>query len=316
MNLRGCALMIFALLLCVETANAWWNAGHETVAYIAYKKLTPQTRKRVDDLLKRNPMYDTWTRDIQDSQKGLVAFVRAATWADCIKSSACAPGYTSDGGNTPPGAATDAQNIGYQDHLMHQYWHFIDLPYSAGAPGEPPKSPNALSEIQLLSSTIATDVSDDIKSYDVVWLEHLVGDVHQPLHATSRFTKNNTQGDAGGNLILFCEKPCRDELHAYWDGLIGDQPSIEEVTADGNVLLARTKPAKATVADPSEWVDESYELAKTKVYVAPLSDDNNPDVKISPRPDAAYATNAVRTARSQVLLAGYRLANLLNANLK
>ena len=58
---------------------------------------------------------------------------------------------------------------------MHQYWHFVDVPYAAGAPGQPPKTPNALTEIEKLSAAIATDETDDVKSYDVVWLEHLVG---------------------------------------------------------------------------------------------------------------------------------------------
>jgi hypothetical protein len=58
---------------------------------------------------------------------------------------------------------------------MHKYWHFVDKPYSAGAPEQPPKTPNALTEIEKLSAALATDESDGIKSYDVVWLEHLVG---------------------------------------------------------------------------------------------------------------------------------------------
>jgi hypothetical protein len=319
MRLRSCVALVVSFLLLAQTANAWWDGGHETVAYIAYKKLTPAIRTRVDALLQRNPMYDTWTKGLPDEQKGLVAFVRAATWADCIKSPKCAPGYTSDGGNggnDPPGNPTDAQNIGYDDHLMHKYWHFIDMPYSAGAPGQPPKDPNALSEIKLLTDAIGTDKSDDIKSYDVVWLEHLVGDVHQPLHATSRFTKNHRDGDAGGNLVLFCSSPCPNELHAYWDSLMGDGPSIADITTTGDQLLARNEPAKANLADPSQWIDESFALAKSKVYVAPISDDNDPGPTISPWPDPSYAAQAERTAKSQVLLAGYRLANLLNAHLK
>src|ERR1700761_6272965 len=157
MKLRSCIAAVAALMVCISTANAWWDGGHETVAYIAYKKLTPTTRHRVDALLKLNPMYDTWTMGVTEDQKGLVAFVVAATWADCIKSSTCIGGYTSDGGNTPPGNPTDAQNIGYDDHLMHQYWHFIDEPYSAGAPGQDPKTPNALTEIVLLAAAIGTD---------------------------------------------------------------------------------------------------------------------------------------------------------------
>src|SRR5581483_5683764 len=106
---------------------------------------------------------------------------------------------------------------GYKDKLMHKYWHFIDMPYPDG-PGREPKVPNALTEIKLLTQAIGSQKSDNIKSYDLVWLEHLVGDVHQPLHATSRFTTNHPNGDQGGNLVYFCEKPCKDELHAYWDG--------------------------------------------------------------------------------------------------
>lgn len=316
MKLRSCIAAVAALAICTSTANAWWDGGHETVAYIAYRKLTPATRQRVDALLKLNPMYATWTMGVAADQQGLAAFVQAATWADCIKSSSCIGGYTSDGGNTPPGMTTDAQNIGYQDHLMHQYWHFVDEPYSAGAPGQPPKTPNALTEIQLLSGDIGSDKSDDIKSYDVVWLEHLIGDIHQPLHATSRFTKNHPDGDAGGNLVYFCAKPCRDELHAYWDSLLGSGPLLVQITATGDQLLKRKKPAKAAEPDPAKWVDESFELAKSEVYLAPVSDDNDPAQTVSPRITAKYAANATRVAKSQVLLAGYRLAQLLNTRLK
>jgi hypothetical protein len=61
---------------------------------------------------------------------------------------------------------------------------------------------------------------------------------------------------------------------------------------------------------------ESFELAKKVVYVSPISTDNDPSVAISPRPDASYQAKASDVARSQVTLAGYRLADLLNANLK
>jgi hypothetical protein len=150
------------------------------VAYIAYRNLTPETRSRIDTLLKRND-YASWIKGVAKNQKGLVAFVKAATWPDCIKQATCQPGYKSDGGDIPLGDPTDAQNIGYADKLMHKYWHFVDTPFEAGATGQPPKVPNAQTEIELLMQAISSAESDDIKSYDVVWLEHLVGDVHQPL---------------------------------------------------------------------------------------------------------------------------------------
>jgi hypothetical protein len=111
---------------------------------------------------------------------------------DCIKGNQC-PGYTSDGpngGNTPPNDPSASQNIGYADHLMHKYWHFIDIPFAKkGMLAAPAPSPNAVTQILLFRAALASKVSDDIKSYDMVWLEHLVGDIHQPLHAIQRYQR-------------------------------------------------------------------------------------------------------------------------------
>jgi hypothetical protein len=55
------------VLVCVALGLAWsgpalaWDdRGHMTVAYIAYKQLTPATRDRVNVLLKLNPKYSDW----------------------------------------------------------------------------------------------------------------------------------------------------------------------------------------------------------------------------------------------------------------
>src|SRR5579862_6194113 len=158
-NFFSVALVLW-LVVAAAPLHAWFNAGHMIVAYIAYQNLTSTTKSRVDSLLKLNPMYPQWTKGVATANKGLTAFVEAATWPDCIKSSSCAQGYTSDGGDVPPGKPSDSQNIGYADKLMHKYWHFIDLPFSAGAPGLPPKTPNAQTEILLLTSAIARPESD------------------------------------------------------------------------------------------------------------------------------------------------------------
>lgn len=307
-----CAVLV--LLVVTLPARAWFNGGHMIVAYIAYQNLSPGLRLRIDELLKRNEMYGQWTTGVAASERPLVAFVKAATWADCIKQEKCIAGYTSDGGDVPPGQTTDAQNIGYADKRKHAYWHFVDIPLPAGAPGRPPKVPNALTEIQLLAKAIGSSESDDAKSYDVVWLEHLVGDLHEPLHATSRFTRNHPDGDAGGNRVYFCERPCKDELHAYWDGLLGDDLTIDQVKKAGDMLLQSGRPAGASDGSPGDWASASFDLAKQYAYAAPISDDSSN--ALSPRPDARYQADAMSVAQSQATLAGYRLAALLETNLK
>ena len=50
------------------------------------------------------------------------------------------------------------------------------------------------------------------------WPLYLVGDVHQPPHATSRFNNAETKGDEGGNDVkICCALSCNgaNELHAF-----------------------------------------------------------------------------------------------------
>jgi hypothetical protein len=64
--------------------------------------------------------------------------------------------------------------------------------------------------------------------------------------------------------------------------------SGRELTPKSPALLAKPKPAGPADLKPADWAKGSLALAKSKVYVSPISDDNDPSVKISPRPDAAY----------------------------
>ena len=319
--MRQSVLSIAFTLALAVPLGAWNATGHMTVAYIAYQRLRPPIRFRVDTLLKSNPEYPHWIAGAPSGREGLAAFLNAAVWPDCIKGDKC-PGYLSDGpngGNTPPADASASQNIGYADHAMHKYWHFVDLPYAPGGlPTKPPPAVNAAAEIVRMRAALRSTASDDIKSYDIAWLAHLVGDIHQPLHAISRFTAQHPNGDAGGNLVRFCDAPCDapTNLHSYWDNLIGEQTDIEAIRILAAALVTQPEPVGATNTDVTAWSKLSAELAKHFVYAWPISTGSDPQAKLSPRPDAAYNAEAHKIARRQILLAGYRLAYLLNENLK
>jgi S1/P1 Nuclease len=81
-------------------------------------------------------------------------------------------------------------------------------------------------------------------------------------------------------------------------------------------LLTQPEPVGAANIDVTSWSKLSVELAKQFVYASPINAGSNPQIELSPRPDAAYDTQAHKIARQQILLAGYRLAYLLNENLK
>jgi hypothetical protein len=142
-------------------------------------------------------------------------------------------------------------------------------------------------------------------------LLHLVGDVHQPLHATSRFSSQDQEGDAGGNFVKVCQgQNCKGSLHSLWDDALGTSNKPADVIAVGKTLvppnaqLAKTK-------DAQKWIDESFVLAQSKAYVSPIKDDNGP-FTLTPK----YKSAVKKTAAERISLAGVRLANLLNQELK
>ena len=299
-----------------------WNAdGHMIVAWIAYQHLTPPTRARVGALLQLNPQYKIWIAGLpagaSADRRRRRAFIQAANWPDFIKG---AGGYVSDGqdgGFTPPNSPTASQNIGYPDRNRHMYWHFVDAPFTDDdTPTHAGAVPNVLTELTLLRDALASpSTTDDIKSYDLVWLIHLVGDVHQPLHAVARFRHNNTDGDNGGNDVkLNCAAGvfCASNLHSEWDGILGNTHNFDVVTSKGTTLDARPVPPGANISDPNAWADDSMALARSDVYKDPdgaaLGD---PRANIG----SAYVDRARSIAETQVILAARRLAALLNAAL-
>lgn len=301
-----CLILCVAMILSSTPTWAWDDEAHMMVAAIAWDHLGDASRARVTALLKLNPDYATWIVDTTREERDKIAFMRAATWADAIKSE---PGYENDG-NRPEGADA-ARNIGYADHLQHRYWHFIDVPLSIeGAAGDPPATPNVQTQIHDFTAAIGSyGVSDDIKSYDLVWLEHLVGDAHQPLHATSRFSKDMPRGDQGGNLVALCVRPCRDELHFYWDDILGTDRTAGAALAEAARLPAASRTA-ADIADESVWIRESFDAAQRYAYAAPIGDGPGPYSL-----DTHYREAALAEARERVALAGVRLANLINSTL-
>ena len=101
-----------------------------------------------------------------DTDRARFAFMQAATWPDEIR-------------KTP-----DDRPI----------WHYIDLPIVA--PGYTPSpaalvivQPNAETQIGAETKLLTTaSASDQERAVALCWVEHLIGDVHQPLHDVSLFS--------------------------------------------------------------------------------------------------------------------------------
>ena len=322
---RRAALLVFLLtsyLVLPSPLVAWGSIGHMTVAYFAYQRLTPSTKGRVRDLLKLNPDYASWDKQIPASatpdDHDRMIFMIAATWADDIKGNSK---YSDDGAdpNTPSGV-TSAQNIGYTDLFRHRYWHFIDLPlYVDGARGYVTPTPNAETQITAFRTVLSSTQPDDLKSYDLVWLLHLIGDVHQPLHSVTRVSPTDTKGDAGGNAVTL-KGDASSNLHAYWDDLPGADCNfcnnkahcLDRAEVLGKTLQTPTSKASKRT-DAATWISESFTYARTQVYKTPIASRGGPFTIV---PSSTYELAAQKLANKRLAVAGSRLAAVLNGELK
>src|SRR5580704_1250491 len=187
--LIGAALM---MALACRMAQAWNSIGHMSVAYAAYQKLSPAEKARVAVLLQLNPDYKEWLTYIpsgtSDADRDMYVFMMAATWPDEIK----AMGSHFVGTDTPPRGELASLNDGYSALKTHKYWHFSNLPLGGDTANPAPLSvPTVTQKITAFRAALATNEADALKSYDLVWLIHMVGDVHQPLHCATRVSAAN-----------------------------------------------------------------------------------------------------------------------------
>lgn len=223
-------LAALALLALPASALGWNDRGHRTVAYVAYTNLSTapsnNVRARVDALLKLNPSYAEWTAGVSPANRGVVAFMNASVWPDVIKDKA---GYTES-----PKCAFAEHTNGFDDKGRHRTWHYLDLPFSFdGTPHQQQCKHNAYTIIVTFRTRLAATNAPGVpnldreKAYDLGWLIHLVGDIHQPLHATGRFSAGTPDGDGGGNgydIQGFTPEGANfqvRELHGFWDNVLG-----------------------------------------------------------------------------------------------
>ena len=302
------SLAVAASLVCwlpARNAQAWNGPGHMTVARIAYSNLNDNTRTRVDRLLRSHPDF-TRIRQRTGLQQGhpdfgLAVFMRAATWPDDIRSD---PRFHADGRPPTPLLA------GFPSMERHTGWHFIDTPFSPdGTQTAPAPEPNAITELPRLISEIGNPAFPrNIQAYDLSWLLHLAGDIHQPLHSMARFTAQHgpPEGDRGGNLLTLSGT----NLHSFWDSLLGTNTARSAVKRQGTTIMNQFPQQGQAETSPQAWAEESFGL-RDQVYIVDPDGDGSP----TPRITTTYRNASRRKARERAALAGYRIAAILNERL-
>jgi hypothetical protein len=303
-NHRGsCTALVAAALLALPASARWDAAGHRTVAAIAWEHMTPRARVRAVELLLHGPALADFASlrpaDGSESARDRALFLNAATWADLVR------------------------NRNQPWHVYHNAtWHYADFYWDVedgrahDIPNTGPDSLNAAERIVALGATLGdSSAADTTRAVALAWVLHLLGDIHQPLHSSSRVTPAEPlpKGDAGGNSFHLDDAR---NLHAYWDRIL-DETITPDPGEDSIAYASRVArqietmhpgaPPPAARPDVLGWAHEGLRLAQTVVYAG---------VSRGSAPSAAYQAEALKVSEGQIALAGYRLAALLNAALK
>jgi hypothetical protein len=300
--MKRCTFFVRFLFLAlpVHEVMAWGDEGHEIVATIAYAHLTPTVKKKVDALL------------AADKDKlSAPDFVSRATWADKWRDS-------------------DRNTTKVRYNATHN-WHFVDieidnpnfnaacfnhptLPAGTAASAGPANDCVVDKINEFVGELRAASTSQAEKILALKFLEHFVGDLHQPLHSADH-------KDRGGNQVpvLYAKRTVPDNLHAYWDThlvqRLGKDPKA--VGAALNKQITAAKVAEWSKGTPADWAKESFGQAKSVSYnfagEQTFIDDHGGKGE---RLDAKYDNRALPVVREQLSKGGVRLAVVLNEALK
>jgi hypothetical protein len=307
MTTRFLSAVFFLAAAGVPLARAWDPVGHMLTMSIALGDLTPKARTELEATISR----------FNEREKPDAPYdpVTIPCWMDDVR------------------ARTREFNE----------WHYVNLPFTRDGLPAPEGSrfaPDVIWGVKRCGEIIRAGAIEPGIDRDqaVVMLLHLFGDIHQPLHTTNR-------NDAGGNRVAISN--LEDEqsdllftkggnLHFFWDtsyrrafkgGKAGvsyspplyerERPVAGHMAARALVdqqaaILRKTHPRASfenrNVLDPAAIAGESHTLGFDLAYgKLPAAGDA-----------AAHALDEPYTAESRmcgerrIVLAGYRLADLLN----
>ena len=256
-----------------SVALAWGPDGHTTVGILAVNQLQPEALRQLENVLK--PL-----------TKQVVA--EACSWPDVIR---------------------ETEELAWSAPL-----HYVNIPRGKEIYSEPRDCPRHADHVSHPERPPQYCVTEGIKYYAneladrqatreqrrqaFAWLCHLVGDLHQPLHA-------GFADDRGGNdfEIIFNRK--RINLHGFWDSDL-----INENAGSWQYLVGVLSPFPAIKAGSgwspevvNDWTTESHRLAVQKVY---------PQTK---KIDEIYQQRSWELAQEQIISAASRLALIINTEL-
>ena len=293
-SLRRLPALVLALGVLASspgTASAWSARGHQLVGDVATQYLNPAATLGVAELLR-----DDLGADGKPSGRATLAQV--GSWPDELRA-------------TPEQRATGV-------------YHYDDVPI-CGTPDRAAYCPDGKCATAWLAKQLAIlkDRSQPARARNdaLKWIAHLIGDLHQPLHASNH-------DDRGGNDVKITffgrraddpgpggQTPSPYNLHTAWDRLIparmlDERGGAERFLADQPEAGARRAWEAGTV---DGWALETFVLARDVLYpMLPVAFQCSRPIAEVVALDEPYYRAAASLAAVQLRKAGVRLAKMLN----
>jgi hypothetical protein len=250
-------LLTLAFVLCTAHQGfAWGLIGHAVVAEVAERRLSPSARKEVDSLLATEKM---------------TSLSQISLWADLVK---------------------------YLE-VPNQPSHVVKLPLDDSGYDPATVCKNNRCAVQAID-TYAAILRDRSKPRKermraLKYIVHLVGDLHQPLHATA---------DNGVTVVKIGGK--KQRLHEVWDDTI-----IQHASFFPWVLVKKVDKGNKPVdpSTPAGWAIEGRNLARDVILKDDRLKAGNTQVVTLPK---RYLEDNWPIVRTRLREAGYRLAYVLN----
>ena len=293
-------ILAATVALGTAAASAWDAGGHMLVGQVAWELSPPHIREAVGRL--------TATIDTTYNAGRPYNFTTISCWMD------------------------DLRSMPKKDYKWST-WHYVDLEKTDDGKVEKfPEGPHVVWAIgEALKSLRDPATPEDERARSLVMLCHWVGDIHQPLHAT-------TWNDRGGNGYLISGVHFSDlmpgmtaNLHTFWDKCFRFDVREEAVVELWAVPKtdARPKPGEGIITEEARelmraypkdklpelaakggaetWARESHMLGCTKAYPP----GPHPDNTEAPRIGLEFARQSRDIAGRRIVIAGHRMAALL-----
>lgn len=273
-------LAFLAALLLPSPAMAWWEYGHETVARIAWLEASPRTRAELQRLLAQSGKLDTPTCPARTIEQ-------ISVWPDCIKTLRDRFSYAST-------------------------WHYQNVNICQPFDQESAcRDGNCVSAQIERNLRLLADRSLPVREriFALAFVVHLMGDIHQPMHA-------GDHGDLGGNRVQasYGAIAGRTNLHSIWDGYLADR-SMSTPPGNAEGILSELNEADKAAMRPgsvTDWARESWQASRDYAYGTIMTDPCGPQPTGRPVVTEEITVRLIPIVRRQAARGGVRLARLLD----